>query len=137
MYSFADMCDMATTEQSGLGLQVESLSGLHWIGILAALVSAAVHLLLGVRMAPSGMGISFILAGLGFLGAIVLILLDYRRRAVYAVGIPFVLVQIGLWLLVNFVNGSKSFPGDIGTLGAVDKVAQVVLLGVLVALLRS
>ena len=137
MYLFAEMCDMATTEQSGLGLQVESLGGLHWIGILAALVTAAVHLLLGVRMAPSGMGISFLLAGLGFLGAIVLVLLDYRRRAVYAVGIPFVAIQIVLWLLVNFVNGSKSFPADVGALGAVDKVAQLVLLGVLLALLRS
>lgn len=128
---------MATTTQSGVGLSTESLGGLHWIGILAALVSAAVHLLLGVRMAPSGMGISFVLAGLGFLGAIVLVLIDYRRRTVYAVGIPFVAIQIVLWLLVNFVNGSKSFPADVGTLGAVDKVAQVVLLGVLLALLRS
>lgn len=137
MYVFTELCDMATTEQSGRGLQVESLGGLHWIGILAALVSAAVHLLLGVRMAPSGMGISFILAGVGFVGAVVLVLLDYRRRAVYAVGIPFVAIQIVLWLLVNFVNGSKSFPADVGTLGAVDKIAQLVLLGVLLALLRS
>jgi hypothetical protein len=106
------------------------------VGILAALVSAAVHLLLGVRMLPSGMGISFVLAGLGFLGAIVLVLFDYRRRAVYAVGVPFTLVQIVLWYYLNFAAGPKSFPADVGALGAVDKVAQVVLIAVLVALLR-
>ena len=127
---------MATADSRGLALDVSSLTGLHWVGIVAAVVSAVVHLLLGVRMLPSGMGISFVLAGLGFLGAVGLVLVDYRRRAVYAVGIPFTLVQILLWYYVNFVSLGKSFPADIGTLGAVDKVAQVVLLAVLVALLR-
>ncbi|MFC6756219.1 MULTISPECIES: DUF7475 family protein [Haloarcula] len=128
---------MATADSRGLSLDVASLTGLHWLGIVAAVVSAAVHLLLGVRMLPSGMGISFVLAGLGFLGAVALVLLDYRRRAVYAVGVPFTLVQILLWYYVNFVSLGKSFPADVGTLGAVDKVAQVVLLSVLVAVLRE
>jgi len=128
---------MATAETQGLSLRTASLGGLEWTGIVAALVSAVIHLLLGVRLAPSGIGISFILAGLGFLGAIALVLVDYRRRAVYAVGIPFTLVQIIVWYYVNFVTMPKSFPGDIGTLGAVDKIAQVVLIAVLVALLRQ
>lgn len=127
---------MATNETQGLSPDVASLHSLHWVGIVAALVSAAVHLLLGVRMLPSGMGISFVLAGLGFLGAVGLVVLDYRRRAVYAVGIPFTLVQIVLWYYVNFVSLGKSFPADTGTLGAVDKLTQVVLLAVLVVLLR-
>ena len=127
---------MATADSRGLELDVTSLTGLHWLGIVAAVVSAAVHLLLGVRMLPSAMGISFVLAGLGFLGGIALVLVDYRRRAVYAVGIPFTLVQILLWYYVNFVSLGKSFPADVGALGAVDKLAQVVLLAVLVALLR-
>jgi len=128
---------MATTETEGIALRTDSLGSLHWVGILAALVSAAVHLLLGIRSLPEGLGISFTLAGLGFLGAIGLVLIDYRRRTVYAVGIPYTLVQIVLWYLVNFAGGSKSFPGDVGTLGAVDKIAQLVLVAVLVALLRS
>jgi len=127
---------MATADSQGLALDVTSLTGLHWVGIVAAVVSAAVHLLLGVRMLPSAMGLSFVLAGLGFLGGVALVLVDYRRRAVYAVGIPFTLVQILLWYYVNFVSFGKSFPADVGTLGAVDKVAQVVLIAVLVALLR-
>ena len=131
---------MATSETQQLGVGTGSLDGLHWVGILAALISAAIHLLLGIRMSismsPSAMSISFVLAGLGFLGGIALVVLDRNRRAVYAVGIPFTLIQIVLWYYVNFAAGPKSFPADIGTLGAVDKVAQVVLLAVLVVLLR-
>lgn len=127
---------MSLAETRGIQLETESLPGLAWVGILAALVSAIVHLVLGVRMVPSGMGISFVLAGLGFLGAIGLVLFGIRRQAVYAIGVPFTLVQIGLWYLVNFADGSKSFPADIGTLGAVDKIAQAVLVGVLLVLSR-
>ena len=54
----------------------------------------------------------------------------------YAVGIPFTLVQILAWYYLNFAAGPKLFPADVGTLGAVDKVAQVVLIVVLVVLLR-
>jgi len=61
---------------------------------------------------------------------------DYRRRAVYAIGIPFTVAQIGLWYYLNFAAGPKSFPADVGALGAVDKLAQLVLLAVLVLLLR-
>jgi len=128
---------MATTKTEKAMLQTGSLGGLHWVGILAALISAAIHLLLGIRMLPSAMGISFALAGLGFLGAIWLVLVGYRRKTVYAAGIPFVAVQILLWFVINFVTGPKAFPGDIGAIGALDKFAQVVLLGVLIALLRS
>lgn len=128
---------MTTNQNPGLEIRTESLDGVAWIGIFAALVSGGIHLFLGLRMFPSGMGISFLLAGLGFLGAIGLVLIAYHRRLVYAVGIPFVLVQIGLWYVLNFMNGPKVFPADIGTIGAIDKIAQLVLLGVLVVLLRS
>lgn len=127
---------MGTGETEQLALRTESLSSLHWIGVVAAIVTAAVHLFLGARMLPSAMGISFVLAGLGFLGGLVLLFLDYRRRTLYAVGIGYTLVQILLWYAVNFAGGGKSFPADVGTLGGVDKVAQGVLVVVLVALVR-
>lgn len=126
---------MGTGHSEGVALRTESLGALHWVGILAALVTAGVHLRLGIGMFPSSLGISFVLAGLGFVGAVVLVLIDFRRRTVYRIGIPFTLLQIVLWYYINFTAGSKSFPGDVGTLGAVDKVAQVVLLMVLSALL--
>lgn len=127
---------MGATEARRGWMHTGSLTGLHWLGIVAALVTAAIHLLLGVRLVPSGLGISFVLAGLGFLGGVTLVLADYRRRAVYGIGVPFTLVQIGLWYYLNFAAGPKAFPADVGTLGAVDKVAQLILLAVLVALLR-
>ncbi|KYH26421.1 hypothetical protein HAPAU_15190 [Halalkalicoccus paucihalophilus] len=127
---------MDTAETRGMALSIDTLDGIHWLGILSALVSAGVHLLIGAWFFPAPLGISFVLAGLGFIGAVVLVLVDFHRRAVYAVGIPFTLVQIVLWYWVNFVGMDKSFPADIGTLDAVDKIAQVVLLAVLVVLLR-
>jgi len=127
---------MATTERRRLGLRTGTLTGLHWIGIAAAAVTAAIHLLLGVKLFPGALGISFLLAGLGFLGAIALVLLDYRRQTIYRIGIPYTLAQIALWYYINFAAGPKSFPADVGTLGAVDKVVQVVLIVVLVLLIR-
>ncbi|WP_299235974.1 DUF7475 family protein [Natronomonas sp.] len=127
---------MATADAQRSTLRTDTLNGLHWLGIAAALVTAAIHLLLGVRLFPSGLGISFVLAGGGFVGAVVLVLIDYRRRAVYAAGIPFTLVQLVAWYVLNFAGGGRSFPGEVGTFGAIDKVAQVVLIAVLVALLR-
>lgn len=127
---------MGATETTSSTLRTDSLSGLHWAGIAAAVVSGLIHLRLGLGSLPVPLRISFLLAGLGFLGAVVLVLFDYHRRTVYAVGIPFVLAQIGAWYYINFATGPKSFPADVGTLGAVDKVAQVLLLAVLVVLLR-
>jgi hypothetical protein len=124
------------TDTRDLSVDIESLGGLAAVGIVAAIISAGIHLRLGVGFIDSPLGISFILAGLGFLGAVGLVLLNYRRRTVYAVGIPFTAVQIGIWYYLNFAAGPKAFPADVGTLGAIDKVAQVVLILVLIALLR-
>jgi succinate dehydrogenase/fumarate reductase cytochrome b subunit len=127
---------MATTESEQTGIRTGSLPSVAWVGIAAAVVTGLVHLYLGVRQVPSQLGISFVLAGLGFIGAVALVLVGYRRSTVYLVGVPFVLIQIVLWYYINFVGESASFPGGVGTLGAVDKIAQVVLLVVLVRLLQ-
>lgn len=125
-----------STNTGSLSIEAESLGGLAYVGIVAAIITAVIHLQLGVGFIDSPLGISFILAGLGFLGAVVLVFLNYRRRTVYAVGIPFTAIQIVMWYYINFATGDSAFPADVGTLGAIDKVAQVVLIGVLVALLR-
>ena len=134
---------MATSTQRSGGLATESLGGLHWVGIVLAAVSGAIHLFLGVDGVTGSqyfsfeLGVAFLLAGLGFLGAVALVLLDIRRRAVYAVGIPFTAVQIVIWYYSNFATTDSSFPGDVGTFGAIDKIAQVLLIVVLIALLRG
>lgn len=112
-----------------VSLQTESLTTVHWVGVALAAVSGVIHLVIGVRGLPSGLAISFVLAGLGFFGAIVLVLVDYRRRLVYAVGIPFVAAQIVIWFVLN------GFPLDATEI--VDKAAQLGLLAVLAVLLRE
>ena len=129
-------CRVTTVERGTFSLRTESLGVLHWVGILAATISAAVHLWLGARLAPTPLGISFLLAGLGFMGAVGLILFGWRRRLVYAAGIPFTLAQVGIWYVLTFANTPARFPADVGTIGAVDKIAQLLLVAVLIALLR-
>lgn len=126
---------MATTRSKGVSLEISSLRSLHWVGVVAAVVTAVVHLALGVTMVPSTLGVSFVLAGLGYLGGVTLLLLNYRRRAVYAVGVPFTLVQILLWYYINFATTTRVFPTHISATGVVDKGAELVLVAVLVALL--
>jgi hypothetical protein len=55
----------------------------------------------------------------------VLFFLDYRRRLLYLVGIPYTAVQIPLWLVAK---------SEYGVVDYVDKAVQVVLILVLVYL---
>jgi hypothetical protein len=126
-----------TGTSSGLSVETESMTAVHWLGVVLALVTAAVHLVLGVRFAPSGLGISFLLAGLGFLGAIALLLVGYRRRLLYLVGVPFTGAQLAIWYALNVLPEGPLAVGAIGTFGAVDKVAQVLLIAVLIYLFRA
>lgn len=125
---------MSTATDSGL-FDLETLTPLHYLGILLAAITGVIHLQLGVGFAPSGLGISFLFAGVVFLAASAAILANYRRRLLYGLGIPFTAGQIVLWYLINFVFGTYSFPADIGVYGAVDKVAQIALIAVLAVLL--
>ncbi|WP_227132691.1 DUF7475 family protein [Halorubellus salinus] len=126
---------MSTSTRSGV-IDTTTLSPLHYVGVVLAVVSGAIHLWLGVAFAPSGLGLSFLFAGIVFLAAAGAVLVDYRRSTLYRLGVPFVAGQIVLWYVFNFVGGDKSFPADVGTLGALDKVAQVLLVVVLVALIQ-
>ena len=123
-----------TTDSSPIDLQ--TLTPLHYLGILLAVVSGVVHLKLGVGFISSPLGVSFLFAGVVFFLASAAILANYRRRLLYGLGIPFTAGQLALWYVLNFVMGPKSFPADVGTLGTVDKVAQVLLIVVLAALLQ-
>lgn len=115
-----------TTTQSRV--ETGSLSRLHLIGILLAGVSGVLHLYLGALFVPSPMGISFVVAGIGFLAGCAAVVANYRRPLVYLLGIPFTLGQVVAWYVVN--------APDFSTLGYVDKAAQIGLVAVLVALYR-
>jgi hypothetical protein len=125
------------TESNAVSLELSSLRPLHWVGVVATVTTAVVHLTLGVNLVPSTLGISFVLAGLGYLGGVTLLLLNYRRRVVYAVGIPFTLIQVILWYYRNFALTTRSFPVHVSGTGVVDKGSELILLAVLVTLLRN
>lgn len=112
-------------------VSTSSLTPLHWVGIAMALVTAAVHLVLGVGFLPHWMGVAFLVATGGFLVGIWLVVVDRRRRVTYLLGIPFTAGQVVFWYVLNDSPGLDA----IGAVEAVDKVAQAVLIVVLVALL--
>ncbi|MFW6153071.1 MAG: DUF7475 family protein [Halobacteriota archaeon] len=126
---------MSVTDTAGgeLGWNLDSLTAIHWLAILLAGITGVIHLYISIDALPGGLGIAFVLAGLGFFGAIVLFLYTSGRyrRWLYIAGIPFVLLQIVLYYVYN----EPSTLGDMATVDVVDKVVQVVLVLVLAYLL--
>lgn len=109
-----------------------SITTTHWVAIGLAIVTGLVHLVLGIGFLPHWMGVVFVLAALGFFGAIVLFWLDFRRRLLYLAGVPYTGVQIVLWYALN----QPMTVGDLTPAEVIDKVAQVLLIGTLVVLYR-
>lgn len=119
---------MATATEPRLSLRTESLTPLHWAGIALAAVTGVIHLVLGVSFIADPLGWSFLFAALAFFGGAAAVLVDYRRRLFYLLGIPFTAGQIVAWYVVN--------APEFGALGIADKVVQVLLIVVLVLLYR-
>ncbi len=126
---------MSAVTESGR-VDLEGLGSLHYLGIALALLSGVIHLFLGASFAPEPLGLSFLFAGLVFLLAAAGVLVNYRRELLYTLGIPFTAGQVVLWYYINFAAGDYVFPADIGAIGAVDKIAQVVLIVVLALLVQ-
>jgi hypothetical protein len=103
-------------------LKVASIPTLGWIALGLVFVTGVLHVYAGVVEGR----IPVALAGIGFLGAIGLYLVGYRRRLLYLVGIVYTAVQIPLWYVVK--------AGEFTTVGYVDKAVQVVLVALLVYL---
>ncbi|WP_336023758.1 DUF7475 family protein [Halobellus salinisoli] len=119
---------MATQTAEGLSLHTESLAGIHWVGIVLAVISGVIHLALGVSFIASPLGWAFLVAGVGFLGGAIAVLVDYRRSLMYLLGIPFTAGQIVAWYVVN--------APDFSPLGFADKAVQLLLIVVLIVLYR-
>lgn len=113
-----------------VSLETTELEGIHWIAVVLTAITGAIHLYMGViQQGLTPLGISFIVAGLGFAGWIVLLLVDFRRPLLYLGGVAFVGGQIVLFVVMNW-------PDLFFALGIVDKAVQLVLLAVLVVLYR-
>jgi hypothetical protein len=100
-------------------LETDTLTVVHWLAILLVLITGVIHVYAGLLEGR----IPVTLAGVGFLGAAVLFLLNYRRSLLYPVGIVYTAVQIPLWYVAN--------AGEYTTLGYADKAIQAVLIVVL------
>lgn len=98
----------------GFGLETARLTGVHWLAIGLAAFSGVVHL----YMFATREFVPFLLAGLGFFGAIALVLFDVYRRWVYLAGIPYTLAQMAGWYLLD---------GQVTTIAVADKTAQLLL----------
>ncbi len=108
--------------------ETESLTSLHWVGIALAAITGVIHVASGIQFGLGGIGASLLLAGLGFFGAITLLLLGLRRDLLYLVGIPYTAVQIVIYYALF------GFPASGPALA--DKVVQVALIAVLITLYR-
>lgn len=104
-------------------VETETLTPLHWAAVGLVLVTGVIHLALGIMFFPGLQPIAFILAGLGFFGAVGLFLLNYRRRLLYLAGIPYISMQIVLYLYLN-----QRVDPAITPIEGIDKAAQVLLI---------
>jgi hypothetical protein len=88
-----------------------------YVAILAALVSAGVHLLLAPRVMGFSrtVGILFYLQGLGFVAGVLVFLSRYWRRELYLVAVAYALATI----IAFFALG-----GRLNQLAIVSKVAE-------------
>ncbi|GAA0520689.1 hypothetical protein SAMN04488066_12113 [Halorubrum aquaticum] len=125
--------------------RTDSLASTHWVGVAAAAVSALVHLVLGVGFLGDfletgltvslAMGVAFLVASAGFLLGVWFVVTDRFRPTVYLLGIPFTAGQIVFWYALN--SPGLPAPPGISPISAADKLAQVVLIAVLVVLYRQ
>lgn len=108
---------MSTTFSDSV--EMETLTPVHWIALLLTILTGIIHVYAGLVEGRIPVSI----AGVGFLGAAVLFLLDYYRTILYPVGIVYTAVQFPLWYVVN--------AGEYTMIGYVDKVIQGMLIVVL------
>lgn len=102
----------------------EGLTTTHYAAMLLAAVTGLVHLYLYYVQGF----LPFLLAGLGFFGAVgLLLVLPAYRGWLYLVGVPYTLAQMGAWIAV----GTPDF-----ALGVADKLVQAALIVLLVVLFR-
>lgn len=122
----------ASTSMSAdrLSLDTETLAGPHYAAIVLAAITGVIHLLEAIPAWPGALGISFLLAGLGFLGGIILFLLGWKRRLLYLIAIPYTGIQLPLYVVFNW-------PDIWRAIGVFDKLVQIALIILVIYLWRT
>lgn len=126
---------MATATDTKSGM--ETMTGLHWLGVVLAAVTGAVHVALFTFQGTTPMGLAFLFAGIVFFAASAAVIADFYRQQLYLLGIPFTAGQIPIWFWVNGVVGGRIVIEPLlSPISVVDKLAQIGLVAVLVVLYR-
>lgn len=107
-----------------------STNRLDYLAMALVVITGIVHLYEGVEDWGEPIAIWFLLAGIGFFGAIVLFLLGFRPRVLYLVGIAYTGIQVIAYVVINW-------PTVLSPIGVFDKIVQLVLIGTLVTLYRE
>ena len=101
--------------------RIGSLTRIQWVAIALVAITGVLHVFAGVVEGRAPVAI----AGVGYAGALALFFLDYRRRLLYLIGIPYTAVQFPLWIVAK---------SEYGVVDYVDKAVQVALIVVLIYL---
>jgi hypothetical protein len=121
---------MATETRSWFD-NTRGLASLDYVGIVLAAITGLIHLYIGVEsLDVRFFGILFILAGLGFFGAIVLLWVGFNRRILYPVGIAYTGIQFAAYFAFRWPNVYEP-------IGLVDKLVQLLLIVVLLLLWQT
>lgn len=103
-------------------IKTDSLRSVHWFAIFLVILTGGIHLYAGFIEAR----IPVFLAGIGFLVATGLFLINYYRHVLYITGIVYTAVQFPLWYVAK--------ASEYTMMGYVDKTIQVGLIVILVYL---
>lgn len=114
-------------------LELPKLDFPESMAVVLAGITGLIHFYLAPQIGVNPLGISFLIAGIGFTALIGSIIFDYRRNLAYLLGIPFTLGQIVIWYYLNKPQIGSLIRGE-PLLDAVDKIAQIILLTLLIYL---
>lgn len=121
----------------GLSSQTSSVTRLQWGAVGLAAITGVIHLAIGVSSVASfgfePLAVALALAGVGFFGAILLFVRGVRSQQLYIAGIVYTALQVVLWVQFNQLGGDPA----VSPVEAVDKLAQLLLIAVLVSLYRD
>ncbi len=113
--------------------EISQLDIPHTLVIFLASITGLVHFYLAPQIGLNTLGISFLVAGIGFMALIGSVILDYRRTTAYILGVIFTAGQIVIWYHLNRPQLELIIRGE-PLLDVVDKLSQVLLIILLVYL---
>jgi O-antigen ligase len=115
------------------GQREQHPNGLLNVALVLAVVTAIFHLYIGFVTYGIPLGVPLILIALVYLGGTGMIAANYRRGLWLKVGLAWVALVIILWALSAAVGA----PNTRNLLAYLDKIVEVVLLGLLIWMRRS